>query len=344
MISLQHISKKYQGSEPDGKSGVALWLRNFVNLTANRAQATLALDDVSLSVEKGEIFGIYGANGSGKTTLIKILSGLLLPTSGHLAVAGYSENQQIKNQVSYISTNGWMGLEWQLTARENLLLYGSIFAIPHKILASRCDKVLQQLGMVEAQNKYVSQLSAGMRQKITIARGLILQRPIIFYDEPSVSLDVPSAISLRALMQNDVKENQRTVLIASHNDEDLAICGRIALLAQGRILAVGTLKQLGQPLADREIIEISYSDQGPRIDFTKFEGIISVTDSVRESSRQQRVCKINVKKTGFSLDRLIDFLVKNEIFVTNLRCLDISLPEIYAYYVGQPGGDELALV
>ena len=132
MIKLQNVSKQYSGITKEDHSGIYLWVKNIISLTSNKARSHLALNDVSLTVDKGEVFGIYGANGAGKTTLIKILSGLLYPTSGKVEIDGKTENRHIKNTVSYISTNGWMGLEWQLTARENLILYGTMFGLHGK--------------------------------------------------------------------------------------------------------------------------------------------------------------------------------------------------------------------
>ncbi|MCL2479300.1 MAG: ABC transporter ATP-binding protein, partial [Treponema sp.] len=222
MIELKNISKQYRGFTVNKDSGIYLWLKNLTALTSNRAAPLLALDGVSFSVQTGEILGIYGGNGAGKTTLIKILSGLLGPTTGEISINGRSDRRHIKDSVSYISTNGWMGLEWQLSARENLILYGNLFGLSGRTLERRCDEVLEAVGMTEDKNKYISQLSAGMRQKITIARGLVLDRPIIFYDEPSVSLDVQSADKLRELIKTDAVQNRRTAIIASHNPEDLS--------------------------------------------------------------------------------------------------------------------------
>ena len=344
MIALRNVSKRYRGIETDAKggsqSGIALWVKNFASLTGNKASSTTALDGVSLTIGKGEIFGVYGENGAGKTTLIKILSGLLLPTSGTAEVDGHTENRRIKNAVSYISTNGWMGLEWQLTARENLFLYGNIFGLSGKKLAYRCDGALRAVGMAEAQNKYISELSAGMRQKITIARGLILDRPVIFYDEPSVSLDVQSSHSLRELITADAAENKRTALIASHNPDDLAICGRIALLSKGKILAAGTAAELAEPLSDIQIVEVRYLNQGRIIDFGGLPGVTGVTygaANAAEGKRDVMLCKISASRHGFSFDRLIDFMVERDVAATSIRSLAVSIQEIYEYYVAAQG-------
>src|SRR5215207_7634094 len=132
VVALQHVCKTYEGAELSLRGtkvewkGPALWARNLrraFSLTSSSAPAIVALADISLTVAPGEIFGLVGRNGSGKTTLIKIVAGLLRPSGGDGDVAGYplSSSQEIRSRVSYVSTAGWMGLEWPLTARENIL-------------------------------------------------------------------------------------------------------------------------------------------------------------------------------------------------------------------------------
>ena len=111
MILLQHVSKQYKGITNSKDSGIYLWIKNLISLTENKATSLLAIDDVSFTVENADIFGIYGANGAGKTTLIKMLSGLIAPTKGTVKINGHTDMKHIKDNVSYISTNGWMGLE-----------------------------------------------------------------------------------------------------------------------------------------------------------------------------------------------------------------------------------------
>ena len=344
MLTLTNVSKQYKGVTVNKDSGVYLWIKNIANLTGNKATTLLAVNDVSFSVNAGEIFGIYGANGAGKTTLIKLLSGLLAPSGGTVEVDGRTETRHIKKAVSYISTNGWMGLEWQLTARENLILYGNMFGLSGKKLNVRCDEALQAVGMDEAKDKYVSELSAGMRQKITIARGLVLDRPIIFYDEPSVSLDVQSAQSLRRLIQSDAAQNGRTAIIASHNAEDLAICGRVMLLSKGEVIALGTPDELKAPLSGIQMIEIQCLNTGQDVRFEDIPGVERVTYGSAEGRRDTRKIKLSARKSDFSFDRLIDFLIANNIAAHSINRIDITLQEVYEYYLARKEGGCHAVV
>lgn len=339
MIVLENVSKQYRGMEINNDSGVYLWIKNLVSLTSNRATPLLAIEDVSFRVDKGEIFGIYGSNGAGKTTLIKLLSGLLRPTSGTVAIDGQSDTKRIKDAVSYISTNGWMGLEWQLTARENLILYGNLFGLSGKPLERACLEVLLAVGMGEAKDKYVSQLSAGMRQKITVARGLILNRPIIFYDEPSVSLDVQSARNLRELIQSDAALKGRTAIIASHNPEDLSVCDRMMMLSHGKVIAIGTQAELMAPLAGTQIIELKIPRQDQQLRFESIRGIQGVTYGDADGKRDVQSVKIRALKSAFDLNALIDFLIGRDVAILSMRPADVSLQEVYRYYLAHDGGE-----
>lgn len=341
MIVLNNVSKQYKGILVNKKdSGIYLWIKNFLKLTSNQATSLWAIKNISVSIDKGEIFGIYGANGAGKTTLIKMVSGLLGPTSGAVKILGRTDQRHMKDTVSYISTNGWMGLEWPLTARENLILYGNLFGISGRSLDEKCNDVLKNLGMTEAKDKFISQLSAGMRQKITIARGLILDRPIIFYDEPSVSLDLQSSRSLRELIQTDAVQNQRTAIIASHNTEDLAICNRLMLLSKGEMIALGTLDELKKPLNDLQIIEIKCPNVEQKIDLSSLNGIKRIVYSSVEGKRDYQSIKLSTRKGEFSLNDLIDYFIERNIGVFDIKSKEITLQEIYEYYLSLKGEGE----
>jgi ABC-2 type transport system ATP-binding protein len=338
MVELKNVCKQYRGISTNKDSGVYLWIKNAVHLTGNRAASVMALDNVSLSVERGEVFGIYGANGAGKTTLIKILSGLLHPSSGTVKIDGETGSRCIKNKVSYISTNGWMGLEWQLSAKENLILYGNMFGLSGRKLKQKCDEVLDAVGMTESKDKYISQLSAGMRQKITIARGLVLERPVIFYDEPSVSLDVQAAANLRALIKRDAALNGRTAIIASHNAGDISICGRILLLSKGKAIKTGTMDELKSPLSHIQLIEIKCLNPNQALSVESLPGIVSVTQNSVEDKRDILNIKISVLKQDFSLDCLIDYFIENKIIVLGIKPKEISIQEIYENCLDITGG------
>jgi ABC-2 type transport system ATP-binding protein len=351
MITVSGVSKTYRGYDIDHReSGFVLWAKNAFKLTSNRAASVQALRDVSFDVGRGEIFGIYGANGAGKTTLIKILSGLLLPDEGMVEVIGcasgpsaascgaWSRNDRIKDQISYVSTNGWMGLEWQLTAYENLLLYGTLFGLPRRTLRAYCDAALRQTGMYEARAKQISELSAGMRQKVTLARGFLLDRPILYLDEPTVSLDVPSSIALRRTLVEYAAGARKTVLITSHNPVDLQICDRCLLLAQGRVLAVGTPDELRAPLTGIEALHITCANHqaheaGPlRQELQAIAGVRCVwLDAPGEgkNSGASWQLRLLIRRDSPPTGQIVDRLIALEMPIVAMRTQDVTLQEIY---------------
>jgi ABC-2 type transport system ATP-binding protein len=348
MIAVSGISKAYRGYDIDHKeSGVVLWAKNAFKLTSNRATTVQALQDVSFKVERGEVLGIFGANGAGKTTLIKILSGLLLPDSGSVEVNGRSESDSIKEQISYVSTNGWMGLEWQLTVHENMVLYGSIFGLPRATLRMRCDAALKRLGMYEARQKHVSELSAGMRQKVTLARGFLIDRPVLYLDEPTVSLDVPSAIALREMLTQYVAANTKTVLIASHNPLDLQICDHILLLHQGHIIAVGSMDELKAPLRGIEALHITCADhrllQGVdhmRQELLDLDGVRNVWLGSVSGQGQTWHVWLLVRRDEHPTGEIVDWFIAHEIPIVGMRTQDVTLQEIYESYLEAADGTQ----
>ncbi len=342
-IQVVSISKRYQAFDIDRKdAGVGLWLKNSLRLTSNRANATQALRGISFQVGQGELFGIFGANGAGKTTLIKILSGLLRAEQGSVRVQGQDDANRIKSLVSYVSTNGWMGLEWQLTADENLWLYGNLFGVDGRVLRHRCDTALEQLGLTEVRNKHISELSAGMRQKVTLARGLILDRPILYLDEPTVSLDVQSSAHVRSIAAGLAAEEGKTILVTSHNPADLAICHRLMLLYQGRVLKVDTLDNLLAPLQGVVTLHIAFIspvETGPsavsQAALARLPSVQGVTIEPPNGQAGRWLARLTIRQTDEPINAIVDWFIAHNLPVMNLTIEPITLQEIYEYYIHQ---------
>ena len=334
-IVASNITKTYKGINIDVKEkGIGLWISNIFKLTSNKAQPMRALSKVSFNINEGEIFGIYGANGAGKTTLIKILSGLLNPDSGELWVNGSDDNYNIKNSISYVSTNGWMGLEWQLTARENLIMYGNFFMMDPLDLEKRCDEVLELIGMSENADKFISQLSAGMRQKLTIARGLLINKSIIYLDEPTVSLDVNAAKDLRKIIKYYSVEQNKTMIISSHSPEDLAICKRIMFLNKGEVVFVGNQEALFAPLKIRKVVALKCQDLSEEILATiKEMDIIHLNAYSSSGMKQYTMVEIIVDHDMHLINQIVDQLLSHEVTILNMNIGDVSLQDMYLYYI-----------
>lgn len=205
-----------------------------------------ALNNINLSIKENCIFGIIGPNGAGKTTLIKLLTNLISPTSGTIKVLGYdiSKNSKlISRHINYIY-GGERGLYVRLSAYDNLKFFGRLYKIPTKVLYERIETLLKFVGLDEMKHKRVELFSKGMKQRLHIARGLLNDPEILFLDEPTIGLDPVGANQLHQLLF-DLKKKGKTIIITTHYMNEVEkLCDNIALLKNGQILAINTIKGL----------------------------------------------------------------------------------------------------
>jgi ABC-2 type transport system ATP-binding protein len=206
-----------------------------------------AVQDVSLDIKDGELFGLLGPNGAGKTTLMKMLCTLILPTSGRATCYGYDvvrDEQRVKQTVGFVSTEE-RSFYWRLTGRQNLEFYASLYHIPARKMRQRITELLSLVDLTEHADRRFDSYSTGMRQKLAIARGLLNNPGLLFVDEPTKSLDPVSAQSVREFLREKVVGAGRTVILATHQmAEAEQLCDRLAIMNLGRVIAVGSIKEL----------------------------------------------------------------------------------------------------
>ncbi len=211
------------------------------------ADEITALDRVDLTVRPGEVFGLLGPNGAGKTTFIKILCVLILPTAGHACVNGHDlrQEQAIKASIGLV-TGDERSFSWRLSGRDNLIFFGRLYGLKRPAAVQRAQELLEQVGLSEVADRSYQTYSAGMKQRLAIARGLLHMPAILFMDEPTRSLDPNHTRQLHTLIRQElVGRRGMTVLISTHRlDEAAALCDRIAILDHGRVRACGTLTEL----------------------------------------------------------------------------------------------------
>ena len=225
-------------------SGAAIDVRGISKRYGSNSHAVLALDDVRLAIPAGTVFGLLGPNGAGKTTLIKVLTGISDLTSGDASVAGFDVRTQSMDVRSRI---GWVAAEVILdddfTARENLWLQAKLQDL--KDWEPRADILLSYFSLTDRADDKVSKFSTGMRKKLEIALALLHQPQVIFMDEPTIGLDVNTRRMLWDIVQGVHKEFGVTVLLTTHYIEEAeALCDRVAIIDQGRIIAEGTPAEL----------------------------------------------------------------------------------------------------
>ncbi len=204
----------------------------------------VAVDHVTLSVDRGEIFGFLGANGAGKTTTIRMLCGLLLPTSGQGTVSGYDiyrENEKIKKSIGYMSQK--FSLYGDLTGRENLWFYGSVYQIPRSDLRSRIKELSASLELVDFIDRPAGSLPVGWRQRLGLAASLLHRPQILFLDEPTGGVDPQFRRRFWEILY-ELADEGTTLFVTTHYMDEAEFCRRISIMHQGRIVEVGSPQEL----------------------------------------------------------------------------------------------------
>ena len=320
VVNVQRLTKRYaattaaRGGALTTSSGLGLWMRNLRRKLANApTREVLALDRVDLQMRRGEVFGLLGHNGAGKTTLVKILAGLIAPTEGDAVVDGFSVREQpwqVKRSVSYVSTTGWMGLEWQLSVRENLLLYARLFGLDHREAARRAERALTDVGLTEQAERGVHQLSHGMRQRLVLARGLLVHTPLVYLDEPTVGLDPVTAADIRRLIKETINgERRQTVLLTGHYLPEMdELCDRLAVLHHGRILAVGTSAELKATVADRRVVTLRLGGWRDEVseDLAALPGVLAVSLVALDRGAEAATLRVHVQGDAPDLQDILD--------------------------------------
>jgi ABC-2 type transport system ATP-binding protein len=198
-------------------------------------------------VPAGQVFGFLGPNGAGKTTTIKMICGLVRPTSGRVWVNGYDTWRRRSATMRQIGTvlEGTRNVYWPLSAWENLLYFGHLKGWRGKALAARAEQLLRELGLWERRKDLVRAFSRGMQQKVAIACALVADPPIVLLDEPTLGLDVQAARAVEELVARLAREQGKTVVLTTHQlDMAEELCDRVAIISRGRIIADQPVEEL----------------------------------------------------------------------------------------------------
>jgi ABC-2 type transport system ATP-binding protein len=216
----------------------------------------VAVDRITFEVRQGEVFGFLGANGAGKTTAIRMLTGLLAPTSGRATVAGHDvarEAEQVKRDIGYMSQR--FSLYEDLTVRENITLYGGIYDLSDRDIRDRTARLLARLGLEHAADQFVRAMPLGWRQKLAFSVALLHAPRVVFLDEPTSGVD---PITRRQFweMIYEAAAAGTTVLVTTHYMDEAEYCDRISIMVAGRIGAMGTPSELKQQFGADSIDDV----------------------------------------------------------------------------------------
>ncbi len=219
-----------------------------------------AVDAISFSARAGEIFALLGPNGAGKTTTLRILATMLQPTAGRVTVNGFdvvTQSARVRRQIGYVSSG--TAVYDRMTGWEMVAHFGRLYDIPEDELERRMTQLFEQLEMQDTRNVLGAKMSSGMKQKVSIARALVHDPPVLIFDEPTVGLDVLVA---RALLKTiaSLRDRGKCVIFSTHIMREVErLCDRVAIMGYGKILAEGTLDELRAAHGQNDVEEIFFN-------------------------------------------------------------------------------------
>jgi ABC-2 type transport system ATP-binding protein len=250
-------------------------------LIKNNAPSKVAVDKVSFEIKRGQIFGLLGPNGAGKTTTIKMLSTLLIPTSGKATILGYDVEKsfmEIRKRINLVS-GGERGLYYRVSGRQNLRFFSDLYRISSKVKERRVDELLELVGLEKAADQKVEEYSRGMKQRLHIARGLVNDPEVLFLDEPTIGLDPEISLEVRSLIRGMSKKG-RALMLTTHNMREAEeLCDYINIISHGKIVGKGTVADLKDAVKDKAVVEVQARAISPQVieAVRSLEGVVGVT-------------------------------------------------------------------
>ncbi len=216
-----------------------------------------AVDGIDFECHQGEVFGLLGANGAGKTTTLRMLATILKPTGGSTSLNGYdviAAPEDVRRSLGFYSAS--TALYPRLTGRETLEFFARINGYPANQVNRRVEALIERFGIAEYADARVEKLSSGMKQKISIARTIVHDPPVLIFDEPTVGLDVMAALEMQRVI-HELRDEGKCIIFSTHiMSEAEKLCDRIAIIHQGRILALGTLEEHRQATGQHYLEDI----------------------------------------------------------------------------------------
>lgn len=240
----------------------AIVSENLTKVFGDKEHRVVAVDHVSLKIKRGEFYGLLGPNGAGKTTFTKMLATLLIPDEGEAWIDGFSI---LKDPIEVRKRIGWMmgetggrALYWRLSGYDNLMFFAMLQNVPKEVAEKRIRTLLRFLELEDAADKLVMEYSTGMKIKLMLIRALLHNPEILILDEPTLGLDVESAIKVRNFLRRLADELGKTILFTSHNMHEVEqLCDRIAIINKGKIIFEGTPREIREKVEEVKIVEIT---------------------------------------------------------------------------------------
>ncbi len=295
----------------------------------------ISVDNISFNVAKGEVFGFLGANGAGKSTTIRMLCGILMPTSGAALVNGFSivkDPESIKRTIGYMSQK--FSLYNDLTVNENINFFGGVYGLLGKKFEQRKDWVLEMSGLGDRKNFLASELSVGYKQRLALGCAVIHEPELVFLDEPTGGVDPVSRKKFWDLI-NSLSDEGTTVFVTTHYLDEAEFCNEIVLIDAGKLIAAGSPKELKEKYITDDVIQIRSSDSYRTIDLLKDQPF---TDSISIFGNSIHLLMKPVSEiAGASADSAVKIMnvlsPDNELKIFSVEKISPSLEDVFVYLI-----------
>ena len=309
-------------------------VRNVRKSYGKKKKKTEVLHSIDVKVEKGEIFGLLGKNGAGKTTLIKVMAGLLVPDSAEGHVLGYDvlkEADRIRANVSLVAPTADIGVDPVLTVRQNLLFWATVYGIPSKKMQNAVDEVMEALDLMRYKDAWAMEISAGTRQRLAIARALLVKHELVFLDEPTVKLDMEAAKMIRNFIVDLRNRYNITFFMTTHLIEEAEeICDRVMIIDRGKMKALGSVEDLRRKYSQEEeiIVKGNFDERVRNLkNFWNVE-IHEIYEEEFGNIQQDTELRFKVENVDSEISKIIE-AVKEHGEITDVLTKRLTLNDIF---------------
>ena len=284
-----------------------------------------AVNGVSFSVRRGEIYGLLGPNGAGKTTTIRMTIGIMIPDKGEAYIMNYNVHKEPIKARSFIGVVPEISNPYvDLSVWENLMLIGRIYRVPKQARVKRAKDLLEILRIYEVRNRKVKSLSKGMQRRLLLAMALINNPDILFLDEPTSGLDVLSARIIRSLLLK-LKEQGKTIILTTHNvNEAGMLCDRVAIMNKGKIIAVGTPEELRIKFGGYIRISLCFNRE---VDTKLLRNYLNAYETIIQGRRLIVICRLNDLKKA--LDQIMNIVKSYDLDIKEFQASGPNFEDVF---------------
>jgi len=309
-----------------------------LNSVTKQFEDTLVVDNVSIEVAEGELFGLLGPNGAGKSTLTRMISGMLNPTSGTIKVGGFNikdEPMKVKESLGVVPQD--IVLYNYMNARENLAFYGRLYGMSGGKLRKRIEELLEFTQLDEnAVKRHISTYSGGMKRRVNIAAALLHEPQVILMDEPTAGLDPGNKHALWEIVQALSKEGRTIVLTTHMMDEAEELCDRVAIMDKGKIIALGSPRQLARKVKMENTITVIPNKVTPKLikSVSNVSGVNKTYRSYDEDEKTETL-KVITKRAEDVLPDVVSAIVSEGIRILSVQLSRVTLEDVFISLTGR---------